>query len=468
MKYPCGFGHVINDRQTLSTPTKAHIAVVSLEGLSTPKTTERARFGKANAKHPWTSHRYMKKDVTPSFIIIIIIINLSLSLSLSPFERAAEPLPLSRLCLPKFRLQNENPDHVFIQFFRKKAAKSGRTRQKKKERTHHHAMEAVREKLQGAELSEAATKAFLHNYGKLEGGESGLIPEHDIEAVSTLPSLVELQQSGDDGDGVVDGDGSATTRELLSKTIVLKLNGGLGTSMGLEKAKSLLKVKAGRTFLDLIADQISSLSSGVQFVLMNSFSTHEDTIEALRQSRPEIANQEDLVLIQSKSPKIDATTMEPVSHPKNPDLEWCPPGHGDIYPSLLGTGMLDRLLDKGFKYAFVSNSDNLGAVLSTDLLGHFASSGSAFMMEVAERTEADKKGGHLCRRKEDNQLILRESAMCPEEDKSKFQDKSTHRYFNTNNLWLDLAQLKHKMDECGGMLPLPLIKNKKTVDPRDR
>ena len=365
-------------------------------------------------------------------------------------------------------MQNENPDHVFIQFFRKKAAKSGRTRQKKKERTHHHAMEAVREKLQGAELSEAATKAFLHNYGKLEGGESGLIPEHDIEAVSTLPSLVELQQSGDDGDGVVDGDGSATTRELLSKTIVLKLNGGLGTSMGLEKAKSLLKVKAGRTFLDLIADQISSLSSGVQFVLMNSFSTHEDTIEALRQSRPEIANQEDLVLIQSKSPKIDTTTMEPVSHPKNPDLEWCPPGHGDIYPSLLGTGMLDRLLDKGFKYAFVSNSDNLGAVLSTDLLGHFASSGSAFMVEVAERTEADKKGGHLCRRKEDNQLILRESAMCPEEDKSKFQDVSTHRYFNTNNLWLDLAQLKHKMDECGGMLPLPLIKNKKTVDPRDR
>lgn len=457
MKYPCGFGHVINDRQTLSTPTKAHIAVVSLEGLSTPKATERARFGKANAKHPWTSHRYMKKDVTPSFIIIIII-NLSLSLSLRTHRGAVtscSTLP------PEVSLAKREHRITLLSSFYS-------SQWKNKERTHHHAMEAVREKLQGAELSEAATKAFLHNYGKLEGGESGLIPEHDIEAVSTLPSLVELQQSGDDGDGVGDGDGSATTRELLSKTIVLKLNGGLGTSMGLEKAKSLLKVKAGRTFLDLIADQISSLSSGVQFVLMNSFSTHEDTIEALRQSRPEIANQEDLVLIQSKSPKIDATTMEPVSHPKNPDLEWCPPGHGDIYPSLLGTGMLDRLLDKGFKYAFVSNSDNLGAVLSTDLLGHFASSGSAFMMEVAERTEADKKGGHLCRRKEDNQLILRESAMCPEEDKSKFQDVSTHRYFNTNNLWLDLAQLKHKMDECGGMLPLPLIKNKKTVDPRDR
>lgn len=43
---------------------------------------------------------------------------------------------------------------------------------------------------------------------------------------------------------------------LLSATAVLKLNGGLGTSMGLEKAKSLLPVKDGKTFLDLIAEQV--------------------------------------------------------------------------------------------------------------------------------------------------------------------------------------------------------------------
>jgi len=45
-------------------------------------------------------------------------------------------------------------------------------------------------------------------------------------------------------------------QELLSKTAVFKLNGGLGTSMGLEKAKSLLEVKDGKTFLDLIAEQV--------------------------------------------------------------------------------------------------------------------------------------------------------------------------------------------------------------------
>ncbi|QDZ21053.1 UDP-glucose pyrophosphorylase [Chloropicon primus] len=324
-------------------------------------------------------------------------------------------------------------------------------------------MEAVEGKLKEGGLNEAARKAFLHNYAKLEGGDTGLIPEEEIEAVDTLPRFEEIQTEG--------GENLEELKELLSKTVVLKLNGGLGTSMGLEKAKSLLAVKDGRTFLDLIADQIKHLSenneASVQFVLMNSFSTNEDTLEALGASRPEILSQEDLILLQNKSPKIDAATMKPVVHEGNRDLEWCPPGHGDIYPSLLGSGMLDRLIERGFRYAFVSNSDNLGAVMSTDLLSHFAKSGAAFMMEVAERTEADKKGGHLARRKADRQLILRESAMCPDQDKAKFQDVSLHKYFNTNNLWLDFVQLKKKMEECDGVLPLPLIKNKKTVNPRD-
>lgn len=60
----------------------------------------------------------------------------------------------------------------------------------------------------------------------------------------------------------------------------------------------------------------------------------------------------------------------------------CPPGHGDIYPSLLGSGMLDRLVKAGIEYLFVSNSDNLGATLDVDLLAYFADSGKAFLMEA--------------------------------------------------------------------------------------
>jgi len=150
-----------------------------------------------------------------------------------------------------------------------------------------------------------------------------------------------------------------------------------------------------------------------------------------------------------------------------PENEWCPPGHGDLYPALLGSGTLGRLLEDGKKYMFVSNSDNLGASLDLKLLTHFASSGVPFMMEVAVRTDADKKGGHLCRKKDGNKLCLRESAQCAKEDEAAFQDTSVHKYFNTNNLWIDLEKLKAVMDANDGAMPLALIKNQKTVDPRD-
>src|SRR5690606_1675625 len=134
---------------------------------------------------------------------------------------------------------------------------------------------------------------------------------------------------------------------------------------GLEKAKSLLTVREGLSFLDLIAKQILHLrteagGSGVPaFLLMNSFSTSEDTRQALS-VYPGLGAPEDLEFIQNRVPKINTVDLTPLSWPGNPELEWCPPGHGDLYASLAGSGWLDRLLEKGILYAFVSNSDNLG------------------------------------------------------------------------------------------------------------
>jgi UTP--glucose-1-phosphate uridylyltransferase len=88
-------------------------------------------------------------------------------------------------------------------------------------------------------------------------------------------------------------------------------------------------------------------------------------------------------------------------------------------------------------------------------------------MEVTRRTEADKKGGHLAVRKSDNRLILREVAQCPDEDIPSFQDIDRHRYFNTNTLWIRLDTLKDILNANGGVLPLPMIRNSKTIDPRD-
>ncbi|HEX5790760.1 MAG TPA: UTP--glucose-1-phosphate uridylyltransferase, partial [Luteolibacter sp.] len=266
------------------------------------------------------------------------------------------------------------------------------------------------------------------------------------------------------------GDGDPA---LLAKAVVIKLNGGLGTSMGLQGPKSLLPVRDGVTFLDLMVRQTLSLrqraAAPVRLLLMNSFSTSRQTLDHLRRHAPaDLADAKQVELFQNQVPKIDEATLQPVDWPADPELEWCPPGHGDLYPALLGSGWLDRLLAEGVRYAFVSNSDNLGAVLDPGLLDAFVRSGAPFLMEVTRRTEADRKGGHLARRKSDGRLLLREVAQCPASDLDAFQDISRHRYFNTNSLWLRLDALKDLLVQEGGVLPLPVIRNHKTVDPRDR
>lgn len=320
-----------------------------------------------------------------------------------------------------------------------------------------------REKMAKASVSEAAIKSFERNFQSLVNNETGMISEESLSPVTDIPDLESLS-------------GSSTQEynpKLLAKTVVIKLNGGLGTSMGLQKAKSLLPVKGDSTFLDIIIEQISYLrkSTGAQvkFLLMNSFSTSKDTLEHLEQYEDiNLAKAEDVEMMQNQIPKIDAKTLEPAINSDNPSTEWCPPGHGDLYAAIAGSGWLDKLLSEGVKYAFVSNSDNLGAVLNPAILSYFAESDKPFLMEATRRTEADKKGGHLAVRKSDEQLLLREVAQCPEEDLENFQNIDTHQFFNTNSLWIRLDALKDALKKYDGSLPLPMIKNSKTVDPRDK
>ena len=316
----------------------------------------------------------------------------------------------------------------------------------------------ARDKMAEAGVDEVAIDTFAHYYRLLEHGETGMVPESTIDPVD-MPSLADVE---------VDPEVAA---EAIRHTAVIKLNGGLGTSMGMERAKSLLCVRRGLSFLDIIARQVLHLrqqhDATLPLMFMNSFRTSADTMAALARYDALPVDGLPLEFLQNKEPKLLAADLMPVSYPKDPDLEWCPPGHGDVYTALRGTGLLDLLIERGFRHVFISNSDNLGAVPDPRVAGWFAASGAPFAIEAVRRTPSDRKGGHFARRKSDGRIVLRESAQTPKEDAAALADLDRHQFCSTNNLWFDLDAMKQALDVRQGILGLPLIKNTKTVDPGD-
>ena len=251
--------------------------------------------------------------------------------------------------------------------------------------------------------------------------------------------------------------------------MVIKLNGGLGTSMGISGPKSALPVRDGLSFLDIIARQVLALRRrhGVQIplLMMDSFRTREESLEILGRHPGLAVDGLPLDFLQNKEPKLRADDLGPVEWPDDPDLEWCPPGHGDVYVALQTTGLLDTLRERGYRYAFLSNADNLGATCEGAVPAWMAREGIPYVTEVCARTRNDRKGGHLGVRRSDGRLVLRDSAMVAEGEDQYFQDTDRHPWFHANNLWVDLDQLAARLAERDGILGLPIIVNRKTVDP---
>lgn len=327
-------------------------------------------------------------------------------------------------------------------------------------------LQAAAAKMQADGLPRPVIRNFERLFDAVLHGKTGVITEDEIEPATGIADFNDIQRCGNT---VADGE------KLLQSLVVVRLNGGLGTSMGLLRAKSLLPVKNGLTFNDIIARQLQALqrryNAAIPLVHMTSFSTDADVCAAMA-AYPTLSPEAlPVSFLQHRHPKIYLDTMMPAEEQLEA-LNWNPPGHGDIYAALIASGLAERLVRMGKRYAFVANADNLGATVEPAILGYFAKSGAPFLMETAERTTADAKGGHLARRRDTGRLVLRESSQAPTEPGGEiipeFQDVSRYRYFNTNNIWLDLKAVLEVAGRHDGAIPLPLISNKKNVNPRDR
>jgi UTP--glucose-1-phosphate uridylyltransferase len=306
--------------------------------------------------------------------------------------------------------------------------------------------------VRAAEL--AALRRRLRQLGEPQAGR---LPGEVLEPVPDLPRLDELPEPS-----------PGQAREVLDRLAVVKLDGGLGTSMGLSGPKSLLEVKPGASFLDVIATQVLALrerlGGRLPLVLMNSAATRGPSLDVLCRYGGLRVPGVPLDFLQGREPKIRADDLQPVQWPADPELEWCPPGHGDIYTALAASGTLDALLGAGLRYAFVSNSDNLGALPDVRIAAWLAAEQVPFALEAVRGTLADRKGGHLARYQ--GRVVLRETAQVPDGDTS-FTDVERWRWYNTNNIWIDLRALRELQAADPAAPALPLIVNRETVDPRD-
>eukprot|EP01095_Lingulamoeba_sp_RSL-Kostka_P002663 TRINITY_DN13578_c0_g1_i1.p1 TRINITY_DN13578_c0_g1~~TRINITY_DN13578_c0_g1_i1.p1 ORF type:complete len:492 (+),score=195.49 TRINITY_DN13578_c0_g1_i1:44-1519(+) len=237
-------------------------------------------------------------------------------------------------------------------------------------------------------------------------------------------------------------------KNLLDKLVVLKLNGGLGTSMGCTGPKSVIEVRNNNTFLDLVVQQISILNekydASIPLVLMNSFNTETDTDKILH--RYDHGNVEIHCFNQHRYPRISKETLMPV--PNNPIGEkgqWYPPGHGDVFPAFQNSDVFQRLKEQGKEYVFISNIDNLGAIVDFSILKHMVNNDTEYIMEVTDKTRADVKGGTLI--EYEGKIKLLEIAQVPPNKVEEFKSIKKFKIFNTNNLWVDINAIDRLIKE---------------------
>jgi UTP--glucose-1-phosphate uridylyltransferase len=309
--------------------------------------------------------------------------------------------------------------------------------------------ERIRRKMASRGIHPEAIENFLRMVGQINDERSAYV---SVEDVSTPDAGLLLNHPDPKSIATL----AARGRSLLTRTAVIKLNGGRSTTMGGVVPKGVLTAKNGRSYLEIIIGQIEAIRRewGIQMplVLMDSFFTHGPTLEIVGRFDLPV-----LTFIQNQIPRLVEGTLEPLE--TGTDEDWAPPGHGDVYESLQRTGLLEKLREAGCRWAFISNLDNLAASVEPWILGLMEAEKIEFLLEVTARTKVDRKGGTLV--VGNGRLDLLEIAQVAPEDRVSFMDINRFQVFNTNNVWVDLDALSAALKDKS--LRLPLILNHKTI-----
>lgn len=306
-----------------------------------------------------------------------------------------------------------------------------------------------RRKMLAIGSEESVISLFLRYYGKLRDGDRGIIYEKDIEPVK----YGEVERYKD----------IEKVENTKHKCAVVKLNGGLGTSMGMNFPKSFVEVREGKRFIDIA---LSQASGKYPLIFMNSLQTKDMTEKFVKEHTGILYEDINPCFTQHSFVKVVKDALCAADFEKDRTLEYNPAGHGDVYMALNESGILKKLLDKGFRFAFISNIDNCAASFDASIVEFMAKRNISFLMEVCRRTDMDKKGGHIAKTKSGG-YVLRERAQADEKEIYQFEDIEKYSYFNTNSVWVDLIKLKEIIDEKG-VIELPFIANEKTLDPNDK
>ena len=316
---------------------------------------------------------------------------------------------------------------------------------------------AVVAKAEAGGVRAVEVAALRRRLSQLSEQQAGYLPGEALESLADLPRLDELPDPP-----------PGQARDVLDRLVVVKLNGGLhGTSMGLSGPKSLLQVKSGASFLDVFATQVLALrdrhGARLPLVLMNSAATRGPSLDYLSRYDGLRVPGVPLDFLQGREPKIRADDLRPVAWPADPGWSGARPGTATSTPRWRRPAPWRPCSAPGCATPSCPTPTTSARSPTPESPHGWPPSRCRSRWRRCAARLRDRKGGHLARYQ--GRVVLRETAQVPDGDTS-FTDVERWRWYNTNNIWIDLRVLRELQAADPAAPALPLIVNRKTVDPR--